>query len=111
MCQQDAIWPAPRKMILHLNIFILQYTARFNAETVKNFLYTLNDGKISKKKFNCKFICLQFLYDKKTPIKFRDISLKFLLDYYSHSEMCYLFLKDQHTHDCNESIAHIFDSQ
>lgn len=32
----------------------LQYTARFNAEAVKNFLYTLNDGKISKKKFNSK---------------------------------------------------------
>ncbi|XP_042051577.1 uncharacterized protein LOC121796871 [Salvia splendens] len=28
------------------------YTARFNAETVKNLLHTLNDGKISKKKFN-----------------------------------------------------------
>ncbi|KAG8374742.1 hypothetical protein BUALT_Bualt10G0027500 [Buddleja alternifolia] len=33
-------------------IVIVQYTARFNAETVKNFLYTLNNGKISKKKFN-----------------------------------------------------------
>lgn len=31
---------------------VVQYTARFNAETVKNFLYTLNDGKISKKKIN-----------------------------------------------------------
>ncbi|XP_047946404.1 uncharacterized protein LOC125192794 [Salvia hispanica] len=33
-------------------VVVVQYTARFNAETVKNFLYTLNDGKISKKKFN-----------------------------------------------------------
>ncbi|XP_059307934.1 uncharacterized protein LOC132059356 [Lycium ferocissimum] len=33
-------------------IVVIQYTARFNAETVKNFLYTLNDGKIAKKKFN-----------------------------------------------------------
>ncbi|GER28038.1 YbaK/prolyl-tRNA synthetase-related family protein [Striga asiatica] len=35
-------------------VVVVQYTARFNAETVKNFLYTLNDGKISKKKFNNK---------------------------------------------------------
>lgn len=33
---------------------LLQYTARFNAETVKNYLYMLNDCKIAKKKFNCK---------------------------------------------------------
>ncbi|KAF2299025.1 hypothetical protein GH714_030065 [Hevea brasiliensis] len=33
-------------------IVVVQYTARFNAETVKNYLYTLNDGKIAKKKFN-----------------------------------------------------------
>ncbi|KAL3499553.1 hypothetical protein ACH5RR_038646 [Cinchona calisaya] len=31
---------------------VVQYTARFNAETVKNFLYALNCGQISKKKFN-----------------------------------------------------------
>ncbi|XP_073047661.1 uncharacterized protein [Primulina eburnea] len=30
-------------------VVVVQHTARFNAETVKNFLYTLNDGKISKK--------------------------------------------------------------
>ncbi|CAL5355934.1 unnamed protein product [Camellia sinensis] len=30
----------------------LQYTARFSADTVKNFLYSLNNGKIPKKKFN-----------------------------------------------------------
>ncbi|XP_052481745.1 uncharacterized protein LOC105765137 isoform X2 [Gossypium raimondii] len=36
----------------HLCKSIVLYTARFNAETVKNFLYTLNNGKISKKKFN-----------------------------------------------------------
>ncbi|WRX19557.1 YbaK/aminoacyl-tRNA synthetase-associated domain - like 1 [Theobroma cacao] len=35
-------------------VVVVQYTARFNAETVKNFLYVLNSGKISKKKFNCK---------------------------------------------------------
>ncbi|KAM6557850.1 hypothetical protein CsatB_004869 [Cannabis sativa] len=33
-------------------VVVVQYTARFNAETVKNFLYSLNDGKIAKKKFN-----------------------------------------------------------
>ncbi|KAL8539803.1 hypothetical protein ACS0TY_001415 [Phlomoides rotata] len=33
-------------------VVVVQYTARFNAETVKNFLYTLNNGKISKKKIN-----------------------------------------------------------
>ncbi|KAL3647288.1 hypothetical protein CASFOL_008256 [Castilleja foliolosa] len=33
-------------------LVVVQYTARFNAETVKNFLYTLNNGKISKKKYN-----------------------------------------------------------
>ncbi|KAK4389469.1 hypothetical protein Sango_2283900 [Sesamum angolense] len=32
-------------------VVVVQYTARFNAETVKNF-YALNNGKISKKKFN-----------------------------------------------------------
>lgn len=34
-------------------LFWVQYTARFNAEAVKNFLYSLNEGKIAKKKFNC----------------------------------------------------------
>ncbi|KAL0331448.1 UNVERIFIED_CONTAM: hypothetical protein Sangu_1690300 [Sesamum angustifolium] len=33
-------------------VVVVQYTARFNAESVKNFLYALNNGKISKKKFN-----------------------------------------------------------
>ncbi|KAL6979734.1 hypothetical protein U1Q18_021390 [Sarracenia purpurea var. burkii] len=33
-------------------VVVVQYTARFNAETVKNFLYSINDGKIPKKKFN-----------------------------------------------------------
>ncbi|XP_031262281.1 uncharacterized protein LOC116120469 [Pistacia vera] len=33
-------------------VVVVQYTARFNAETVKNFLYTLNHAKIPKKKFN-----------------------------------------------------------
>lgn len=33
-------------------VVVVQYSARFNAETVKNFLYTLNNGKIPKKKFN-----------------------------------------------------------
>ncbi|CAA3028549.1 uncharacterized protein LOC111398439 isoform X1 [Olea europaea subsp. europaea] len=46
-------------------VVVVQYTARFNAEAVKNFLYALNDGKISKKKFNSKFVpsdfsCLHF---------------------------------------------------
>ncbi|KAM7273195.1 hypothetical protein ACFE04_027859 [Oxalis oulophora] len=33
-------------------VVIVQYTARFNADSVKNFLYTLNNGTIPKKKFN-----------------------------------------------------------
>ncbi|XP_059276002.1 uncharacterized protein LOC132030396 [Lycium ferocissimum] len=33
-------------------VVVVQYAARFNAEAVKNFLYTLSDGKIAKKKFN-----------------------------------------------------------
>ncbi|KAK7330749.1 hypothetical protein VNO77_24948 [Canavalia gladiata] len=33
-------------------VVVVQYTARFNAEAVKNFLYTINNGSIAKKKFN-----------------------------------------------------------
>ncbi|KAK4557885.1 hypothetical protein RGQ29_007583 [Quercus rubra] len=33
-------------------VVVIQYTARFNAETVKNFLYLLNNSQIAKKKFN-----------------------------------------------------------
>lgn len=33
-------------------VVVVQYSARFNAETVKNFLYSLNGGRIPKKKFN-----------------------------------------------------------
>lgn len=33
-------------------IVVVQYTARFNAEMVKNFLYSLNNGKVPKKKIN-----------------------------------------------------------
>ncbi|XAR54964.1 hypothetical protein NMG60_11030318 [Bertholletia excelsa] len=33
-------------------VVVVQYTARFSAETVKNFLYSLNDGKIPKKRIN-----------------------------------------------------------
>ncbi|XP_050265688.1 uncharacterized protein LOC126709477 [Quercus robur] len=33
-------------------VVVVQYTARFNAETVKNFLYLLNNSQIAKKKFN-----------------------------------------------------------
>ncbi|KNA22436.1 hypothetical protein SOVF_034050 [Spinacia oleracea] len=33
-------------------VVVVQYTARFNAETVKNYLYSLNEGKVPKKKFN-----------------------------------------------------------
>ncbi|ERM94062.1 hypothetical protein AMTR_s00010p00069750 [Amborella trichopoda] len=33
-------------------VVVIQYTARLNAENVKNFLHTLNNGKIPKKKFN-----------------------------------------------------------
>ncbi|XP_010541184.2 PREDICTED: uncharacterized protein LOC104814709 [Tarenaya hassleriana] len=33
-------------------VVVVQYTARFNAEAVKNFLYSLNEGRIPKKRFN-----------------------------------------------------------
>ncbi|KFK26533.1 hypothetical protein AALP_AA8G261300 [Arabis alpina] len=33
-------------------VVVVQYTARFNADAVKNFLYSLNEGKIPKKRFN-----------------------------------------------------------
>ncbi|OIW09779.1 hypothetical protein TanjilG_32217 [Lupinus angustifolius] len=33
-------------------IVVVQYTARLNADAVKNFLYSLNNGTIAKKKFN-----------------------------------------------------------
>lgn len=33
-------------------VVVVQYTARFNAEAVRNFLYSLNNGAIAKKKFN-----------------------------------------------------------
>ncbi|KAL5718288.1 hypothetical protein ACHQM5_011206 [Ranunculus cassubicifolius] len=33
-------------------VVVVQYTARFNADSVKNFLYGLNEGKIPKKRFN-----------------------------------------------------------
>ncbi|KAH9607142.1 hypothetical protein KSS87_005067 [Heliosperma pusillum] len=33
-------------------IVVVQYTARLNADMVKNYLYSINDGKIPKKKFN-----------------------------------------------------------
>ncbi|MCD7462136.1 hypothetical protein HAX54_047837 [Datura stramonium] len=33
-------------------VVVVQYAARFNAEGIKNFLYTLNDGKRAKMKFN-----------------------------------------------------------
>ncbi|BBN06786.1 hypothetical protein MPTK1_3g23870 [Marchantia polymorpha subsp. ruderalis] len=33
-------------------LIVIQYTARLNAEKVKQFVYSLNDGKVPKKKFN-----------------------------------------------------------
>ncbi|CAA7399757.1 unnamed protein product [Spirodela intermedia] len=33
-------------------VVVIQYTAKLNAENIKNYLYTLNGGKIPKKKFN-----------------------------------------------------------
>lgn len=33
---------------------VVQYTARLNAEKVKAFVHSLNEGKIPKKRFNCK---------------------------------------------------------
>ncbi|KAJ0962021.1 hypothetical protein J5N97_029849 [Dioscorea zingiberensis] len=33
-------------------VVVIQYMARLNAENIKNFLYTLNDRKMPKKKFN-----------------------------------------------------------
>ncbi|KAB2621071.1 hypothetical protein D8674_037650 [Pyrus ussuriensis x Pyrus communis] len=43
-------------------VVVVQYTARFNAEAVKNFLYLLNEGKIAKKKFN--FFLLYCIFQK-----------------------------------------------
>ncbi|KAJ6804449.1 uncharacterized protein M6B38_183295 [Iris pallida] len=33
-------------------VVVIQYTARLNAESIKNFLYTLNNKMVAKKKFN-----------------------------------------------------------
>lgn len=33
-------------------VVVVQYTAKFSAEMVKNYLYLLNEGKVPKKKFN-----------------------------------------------------------
>ncbi|GAB2209951.1 hypothetical protein Droror1_Dr00027180 [Drosera rotundifolia] len=33
-------------------VVVVQYTARFNAEMVKNFLYSINGGEVPKKKFS-----------------------------------------------------------
>ncbi|CAH2078873.1 unnamed protein product [Thlaspi arvense] len=33
-------------------VVVVQYSARLNADAVKNFLYSLNEGKIPKKRFN-----------------------------------------------------------
>lgn len=33
-------------------VVVVQYTARFSADMVKNYLYSLNEGKVPKKKFN-----------------------------------------------------------
>ncbi|ESQ55792.1 hypothetical protein EUTSA_v10026162mg [Eutrema salsugineum] len=33
-------------------LVVVQYSARFSADAVKNFLYSLNEGKIPKKRFN-----------------------------------------------------------
>ncbi|PKI41575.1 hypothetical protein CRG98_038086 [Punica granatum] len=33
-------------------VVVVQYTARLNAESLKNYLYLLNGGKVPKKKFN-----------------------------------------------------------
>ncbi|KAG6549064.1 hypothetical protein Mapa_009507 [Marchantia paleacea] len=33
-------------------LIVIQYTARLNAEKVKQFVYSLNNGKVPKKKFN-----------------------------------------------------------
>ncbi|GAB4857085.1 hypothetical protein Ancab_014996 [Ancistrocladus abbreviatus] len=37
-------------------VVVIQYTARFSAEMVKNFLYALNDGKVPKKRFNLRLV-------------------------------------------------------
>lgn len=50
----SAIMQPTLLLIYPFHVCLLQYTARFSADTVKNFLYTLNNGKIPKKRFNCK---------------------------------------------------------
>jgi hypothetical protein len=37
-----------------LGLCIVQYTARLNAEKVRQFVHSLNEGRIPKKRFNCK---------------------------------------------------------
>ena len=46
-----------------MRVALMQYTARLNAEKVKAFVHSLNEGKIPKKRFNCKcFQCLRFCF-------------------------------------------------
>ncbi|XP_056686950.1 uncharacterized protein [Spinacia oleracea] len=45
-------------------VVVVQYTARFNAETVKNYLYSLNEGKVPKKKFNYSAGLTEFVFQR-----------------------------------------------
>lgn len=38
-----------------LKFVLMQFTARLNAEKIKAFVHLLNEGKIPKKQFNCKW--------------------------------------------------------
>lgn len=100
---------------------LLQYTARFNAETVKNYLYMLNDCKIAKKKFNCKLsssstilitLCLSLCVcvcvppppppnlpaQKQKEAKMTCKATKHLFDLQGHSTLCaYSSIRSMHT--------------
>ncbi|KAL5055877.1 hypothetical protein RYX36_036559, partial [Vicia faba] len=57
---RDARRDARRDALNVVNDFTIfvKYSARFNAEAVRNFLYSLNNGTIAKKKFNCMYAIL-----------------------------------------------------
>ncbi|KAH7427376.1 hypothetical protein KP509_10G041200 [Ceratopteris richardii] len=59
-------------------VVVIQYTARLNAEKVKNFVYSLNQGKIPKKRFNLRLApeddahrLTGYSYNAVTPIGMR----------------------------------------
>ncbi|GLJ15524.1 hypothetical protein SUGI_0254970 [Cryptomeria japonica] len=56
-------------------VIVIQYSARLNAEKVRNFVYSLNNGKIPKKRFNMRlapeedaFVLSGYEHNAITPI-------------------------------------------